>query len=155
SSALTLSSLKNQTTSIAADLGTDKGWYISLDAKDDSQSLGAERTVTNTVSLVNGGVFFTTFKPTTDVCKYGGFTYIWGVNYATGGTASAAALSGKALIQLSTGAFKEVPLQEVLTDKNFRKMGSPMIGKPPLDAPPIISNAGNKPPKKILHIQEK
>jgi type IV pilus assembly protein PilY1 len=34
-------------------------------------------------------------------------------------------------------------------------MGSPMTGKPPSDPPPVVSNASNKPAKKILHLQEK
>ncbi|MSN26355.1 MAG: hypothetical protein GJV46_10880 [Geobacter sp.] len=156
SSPLTLSNLKNQTTSIGTSLGsTEKGWYVELDAKNDTDSLGAERSITDAVALTNGGVFFTTFKPTTDVCKYGGYSYVWGFNYATGGAAAATALTGKVLIQVSTGAFEEVSLSSALTANNGRKMGTPMIGKPPVDAPPIISSAGNKPQKKILHIQER
>lgn len=156
STALTLSSLKNQTTSPSAALGsTEKGWYVALDAKDDTQSLGAERSITDPVALTNGAVFFTTFKPTTDVCKFGGYSYIWGFNYATGAAAPAAALTGKILVQVSTGAFEEVKLSEALNTHEGRKMGTPMIGKPPVDAPPVISNANNKPPKKILHVQEK
>ena len=153
---MTLANLKDQTSSIASALSTsEKGWYITLDAKNDADSLGAERSITDSVALTNGSVFFTTFKPTTDVCKYGGYSYIWGFNYATGGAAAAAALTGKALVQVSTGAFEEVTLSTALTASSGRKMGSPMIGKPPVDAPPVVSNAANKPAKKILHLQEK
>ena len=153
--ALTLGSLKDQTTNISSVLEDALGWYVALDAKSDADSLGAERSITDPVALTNGAVFFTTFKPTTDVCKYGGYSYVWGFNYATGGAASSAALTGKALVQVSTGAFEEISLNTALTASSGRKMGTAMIGKPPADAPPIISNASNKPPKKILHIQEK
>ena len=155
-SVLTLSDMKDQTTSIATALTTtQKGWYVQLDAKDSANSLGAERCITDTVALTNGSVYFTTFKPTTDVCKYGGYSYVWGVNYKTGGAAPAAALSGKILEQVSTGAFEEVTLSTALSAMSGRKMSTPMIGKPPGDAPPVISNSNNKPVKKILHLQEK
>ena len=152
---LGLSDLVNQTTSISASLGSSKGWYINLDSEDTANSLSAERNITDPVALTNGTVYFTTFTPTSDVCKFGGNSYLWGVQYSTGGTASAEALSGKALVQVSTGSFEEVSLKTALTASNNRKMGTPMTGKPPTDAPPIVSNANNKPAKKILHIQEK
>ena len=66
--------------------------------------------VTDTVALTNGTVFFTSFKPSMDLCGYGGNSYLWGVKYDTGGEAASNALNGKALIQLSTGEFKEVDL---------------------------------------------
>ncbi len=115
---------------------------------------GAERVVTDTVALTNGTVFFTSFKPTLDICGYGGNSYLWGVNYATGDKAASNALLGKALIQLSTGEFKEVDLTSAFTSRLNRRMSDPMTGKPPSDAPPIISNSMNRPVKKILHIQE-
>ena len=156
SSALSLSSLKNQTTSISTALTTsEKGWYVELDPKLVSASLGPERSITDSVAMANGAVFFTTFKPTTDVCKFGGYSYIWGFNYATGGAASSTALTGKVLVQVSTGAFEEVALSTALKASGGRKMDTPMIGKPPTDAPPVISSSNNPPAKKILHIQEK
>jgi type IV pilus assembly protein PilY1 len=150
---LTMSDLKQQDT-IGA-LSSEKGWYITLDAESTLTSMGAERNITDPVALTNGLVQFTTFKPTSDVCKFGGDSYVWGVKYDTGGAAPVATLDSKVLVQVSTGAFEEVTLRTALTDKDGRKMGTPMVGKPPSDPPPIISNAGNKPPKKILHLQEK
>lgn len=158
-------------------INSDNGWQISLDpatagkvcsvdftttctADSDcpmGQSCGkygAERVVTDTVALTNGTVFFTTFKPTLDICGYGGNSFLWGVKYNTGGQAAANALVGKALIQLSTGEFKEIDLSTAFTDKGGRRMAQPMTGKPPSDAPPIVSSSQNKPLKKILHIQE-
>ena len=63
---------------------------------------------------------------------------------------------GKILLQLSTGTFKEINIGEAFTAKGGRRTEDGlMTGKPPGDPPPIITNAGNKPVKKILHIQEK
>lgn len=150
-------SLLNQTgttvASIATALGvSDKGWRIDLD--EDTTTEGAERVVTDSVALTNGAVFFTSFKPTLDICGYGGNSYLWGVKYDTGGNVPANALKGKALIQLSTGEFREVDLATAFTDQALRRMSSPMTGKPPSDAPPIVSNSSNRPVKKILHIRE-
>lgn len=143
----------NQTSSVSTVASTAGGWRIDLD-NSTPPSEGAERVVTDTVALTNGSVFFTTFKPSLDVCGYGGNSYLWGVKYNTGDQAAANALKGKVLIQLSSGEFKEVDLSTAFTDKGNRRMQTPMTGKPPSDAPPIVSSSQNKPLKKILHIQE-
>lgn len=80
---------------------------------------------------------------------------MWGMRYDTGGAASTGQLQGKALVQVSTGAFEEVNLSTALSARDGRKMATPMVGKPPTDPPPIVSSSGNKPLKRILHIQEK
>lgn len=146
-------SLVDQTTTIHTLNASDPGWRIDLDSA--SSAEGAERVVTDTVAMTNGTVFFTSFKPTTDLCGYGGNSFLWGVKYDTGDAADAKALLGKALIQLSTGEFREVDLATAFTDKGNRRMLTPMTGKPPSDAPPIISNSQNRPLKKILHIKER
>lgn len=129
------------------------GWKIDLDAS--VTDYGAERVVTDTVALTNGAVFFTSFKPTADACGYGGNSFLWALDYNSGLRPPDSTLIGKALIQLSTGEFKEVDLSQAFTDKGNRRMGVPMTGKPPGDAPPILSTSGNKPIKRILHIQER
>jgi len=149
---LAASSLVDQTSSISTVGASDMGWRINLDLA--GTDIGAERVVTDTVALTNGTVYFTTFKPTMDICGYGGNSYLWGVKYDTGGQAAANALVGKALIQLSTGEFREVDLSSAFTDKLNRRMQAPMTGKPPSDAPPIVSSSQNRPVKKVLHIQE-
>ena len=149
-------SLTNQTSSPVATLPSgSSGWYVALDPADSTNLLGAERSVTDPIALTNGTVFFTSFKPTTDPCKYGGNSYVWGFNYSSGAAPSANALAGKMLVQESTGAFQEIILGSALTANNGRKSLTPMIGKPPADAPPGITNANNKPSKKIIHIQER
>lgn len=152
---LGLSNLSSQTTINATSLADKLGWYIALDGQNTSLGYEAERSITDAVALTNGAVFFTTFKPSSDICNYGGNSYIWGVKYDTGGAASAASLTGKVLVQVSTGAFEEVTLSTALTGAGNRKMNTPMTGKPPSDPPPVLSNAANKPVKKILHLQEK
>lgn len=149
-----LSDLQNVTNNFTATI-TKKGWYIKLDPEDTTISLGSERSVTDPVAQTNGSVFFTTFEPTSDVCKFGGNSYVWGVTYDGGGTLPDAALKGKVLVQVSTGSFEEVSLKTALTASGNRKMGSPMVGKPPAPAPPIVSNADLKPVKRIVHIRER
>lgn len=134
----------------------DNGWYITLDGENvPAAGYSAERSITDPVAMPNGAVFFTTFKPSVDICSFGGNSYMWGVRYDTGGVAPGAALKAKALVQVSTGSFEEINLLTALTDKDGRKMGSPMVGKPPNDPPPIVSPAANKPLKRVIHIREK
>jgi len=146
--------LTDQTTSITS-LGSAKGWYIALAGQDTVNVLDAERVITDPVVMSNGAVFFTSYKPTPDVCGFGGNSYLWGVQYDNGGTAPGNALNAQALVQVSTGQFQQVSLSSALTSNLGRKMGTPMIGKPPSDPPPVVSGAGNKPYKRIIHVQEK
>lgn len=154
---LSLDNLTNQSADDAADnLGAlaDKGWFINLDEAD--ATFAAERIVTDPVALTNGTVFFTSFKPTPDVCGYGGNSLVWVTKFDTGVTPPVRVMKGKILLQLSTGTFKEILVNEAFTAKGGRRTDdSLMTGKPPGDPPPVITNAGNKPVKKILHIQEK
>ena len=131
------------------------GWYITLESA--AGASGAERSITDAVALTNGAVFFSTYKPTSDLCAMGGNSFLWAVKYDTGLVPSAAALKGKVLFQLSTGEFKQVSLSDssTFTGMGGRRTGSNWTGKPPSDPPPIISNTNLKPVKKILHIQEK
>lgn len=154
---LSTSDLTNQSADDAADalgMSADKGWMIDLDQSD--SSFAAERIVTDPVALTNGTVFFTSFKPTPDVCGYGGSSLMWVTKFDTGVAPPSRVMVGKILLQLSTGTFKEINISEAFTDKGGRRTDdSLMTGKPPGDPPPVITNAGNKPVKKILHIQEK
>jgi type IV pilus assembly protein PilY1 len=145
--------LTNQTNS-ASQTVTNDGWYVDLDGQDTTNSLGAERVITDPVALTNGAVFFTTFKPTSDACQFGGKSYLWATRYDTGLQAPAKALEGKALVQVSTGSFEEINLSTAFTDKGNRRMGTAMTGKPPSDPPPIVSKSNLKPVKRVIHIQE-
>lgn len=149
------SDFNDQTSSILNIDSTKKGWFIDLTSEDTTNNYGAERVITEPVAMPNGAIFFTSFMPSTDICNYGGKSYMWGMRYDTGGTATTSQLHGKALVQVSTGSFEEVDLATALSANFGRKMATPMIGKPPTDPPPIVSPSGNKPLKRILHIREK
>ncbi|QWV92034.1 pilus assembly protein PilY [Geomonas oryzisoli] len=155
STTISNSDITDQSTTISTSIGSG-GWTIGLDAS--TTAYGAERVVSDAVTLTNGTVFVTTFEPTSDACGFGGNSFLWALGYNTGGRPSDAALSGKALIQLSTGEFKEVDLAQAFgsgASRQMRRSSTPMTGKPPADAFPVVSKSANKPVKKILHIQER
>ncbi|RJQ49877.1 MAG: hypothetical protein C4538_01375 [Nitrospiraceae bacterium] len=127
-----------------------KGWYINLDAP--STGYGGERIITDPLASTNGIVFFTSMKPYTDVCSIGGKSFIWALDYNTGGSA-AAALKGMAILQVSTASIEQVDLSTAFTEKDGRRTSS-MEGLPPtsqglsiLSPPPPI--------KRTVHIRER
>ncbi|MBI2353486.1 MAG: hypothetical protein HYV06_00415 [Deltaproteobacteria bacterium] len=138
---------------------TAPGWKIQLDAKDDANAYLTERIITDPLAAPNGAVFFTSFKPSSDLCKFGGSTMLWAVRYDTGATPPASAMQGKALIQVSTGAFSEVKLSEAFknpgsTRYDGRRLASPITGVPPTAQG--LSLFSNPPPaKRLLHVREK
>ncbi|NOY65408.1 MAG: pilus assembly protein PilY, partial [Nitrospirae bacterium] len=117
-----------------------KGWYVKLDcsatdtnsacANNAPSGYSAERVITTPLASPAGAIFFTTFSPTSDVCGYGGNSYIWAVDYRTGGQAPGTALEGKALLQLSTGEIKEVNLKTAFSERSGRRTVS-FSGVPP------------------------
>ncbi|RJR14554.1 MAG: hypothetical protein C4581_13790 [Nitrospiraceae bacterium] len=126
----------------------EKGWYINLDTA--GTGYGAERVITDPLATTLGIVFYTTYKPYSDICSYGGKTVLWAVKYATGGAPSS---RGIALIQVSTGAIEQLNLEEALTEHDGRSSAE-MEGVPPtaqglsiLIPPPPI--------KRTLHIKER
>ena len=171
-----LSDLTNQSTSFSA--VTNQGWYMNLAPVDDTHSFGAERMIADPTAMSNGLVYFTTFAPTSDVCSFGGKSYMYALQYNSGDIPTEGQLGDAiALVQLSTGAFQEIHLKDAI---GYRKKDGTivpplaglvpqvnppgytpppgksysMIGKPPNDPSPIVSNSNLKPVKRILHIQE-
>lgn len=146
---LDTTSLQNQTTIGAFD-PSNQGWYVNLDPADSTAMVSAERVITDPIASPSGVVYYTTFQPNADVCSYGGNSYIWAVNYATGGTPPPRSMMGKLMIQVSTGGFVEVTQ---VTDKGGRRSDS-IQGVPPKgQGLTLLTNP--KPVKKIMHIQEK
>jgi len=150
SDTVSFSSLGNAATaSGAVDVSGDPdpdGWYISLNTS--LGTLFSERVTTDPVATSTGIVYFTTFAPGTDVCSFGGNSYLWAVKYDTGGSVSDV-IRGKALIQLSSGAIEEVDLRTALTDEDGRRTGKldgMAGGSPTFNVPP-------KPKKKIIHLK--
>lgn len=151
----------NATTSALQTLPLDKrGWYVSLDNSTLNDGYSSERVITNPVASTAGAVFYTTFRPTADICGYGGNSYIWALKYDSGGEPPAAAMKGKALMQVSTGALAEISLSEAFNsstnNKRYdnRRLDQPISGMPPsANGLALITNP--KPVKKMLHSQEK
>ena len=77
---VSLGSLKNQTTSVAA-MGTAPGWYVNLEQKT------GER-VTETAAVVAETVIFTSFAPDQDACVAGGESFLYQMAYQDGGQTS-------------------------------------------------------------------
>ncbi len=137
-----------------------QGWYIELDCaytdtctNKSPAGYGAERLITHPVAVQElKTVFFTTMAPTAEVCGYGGNTYIWAVDYKTGGKSSAD-LKGRALVQLSTGEIKSVDLSEAFTERGGRRTVA-FKGFPPLGEGLLIERAA-EPLDEFLFIKEK
>lgn len=138
--------------STSAGTNDTDGWFINLDVAASGASTYNERMITDPLASPNGAVFFTTFAPTSDICAYGGKSYLWAVKYDTGG-AVGSYLKGIGLLQVSTGAIEEISLSSDFTERNSRRT-SAMEGVPPTGAglslviPP-------KPVSRVLHIQKK
>ncbi|MCL1980612.1 MAG: hypothetical protein FWG62_06010 [Proteobacteria bacterium] len=106
---LRLTDLQNQTTSVSGLSATQKGWYIQLRAADADAGVSAERVIGNPAINSQGAVFFTSFTPTSEMCGFGGTSYLWAVDYQSGGMVTFK-LKGVLLIQLSTGEIKQIDL---------------------------------------------
>lgn len=143
SDVLGLSDLDNATTTAPTTESTN-GWYITLDS--------SERVITDPLASTTGAIFFTTFAPSSDICEYGGSSYLWAVKYDTGGSI-ASSLRGKALLQVSTGVIEEIVLKSAFTQKGGRRTAS-MQGVPPTGAG--LSIVSQPPPvKRVIHMRER
>jgi type IV pilus assembly protein PilY1 len=135
----------------------DPGWFINLDLS--AGGSFAERMITDPVAARNGAVFFTTFKPSNDVCRFGGDSIIWAVKYNSGSAPPGRSMQGKALMQVSTGAFAEIDLKSAFSNPgnqrfDGRRLAAPIPGVPPtaqglslITSPHAI--------RQILHVREK
>jgi type IV pilus assembly protein PilY1 len=141
-----------------ADSGSFNGWYISLDpagaytySPDVSTNFTAERQITDPLAASSGVTYFTTYKPFTDLCQLGGKSFIWALQYNTGGPPTN--LKGKVLMQVSTGSIEQKDLATAFTDKGGRKSAS-MDGKPP-EIQGLSVIAAPPPVNRIIHIRER
>ncbi len=138
STTLTLNELDNVTSDGNAALGEHKGWYIDLSPYEttvDNSTYNSERLVTDPVAVSNGWAFFATLMPTSDICGYGGDTYLWMVNYDNGGTIYNA--TGKVFIQTSTGKVSEINISKTFGEEGSyqgRKTNKRITGVPPKSA---------------------
>jgi type IV pilus assembly protein PilY1 len=127
----------------------DNGWYINLDIA--GTGFGAERVITDPLATTLGVVFYTTYKPYSDICAYGGKTVLWAVKYATGGAPTN--LNGIALIQVSTGAIEQISLSSALTEHGGRST-TEIEGVPPT-AQGLSIMIPPQPAKRTIHIKER
>ncbi len=136
---------------------TAPGWKLDLDAP--ASGYASERMITDPVASTAGAIFFTTFKPSYDVCKFGGDSLIWALRYDTGGVPPGQAMQGKALMQVSTGAFAELSLSTAFSNPGDSRLDGRRIATPITGVPPTaqgLSLIVNPPPvKRMLHIREK
>jgi type IV pilus assembly protein PilY1 len=174
---LSFSDLSNNTYSCNT-LAGKKGWYTTLWPENTDAQLAAERSITDAVPMGSGMVLYTTFMPTTDVCKFGGNSYMWALKYDDGCLPPCSSLGEtKVMIQMSTGSFEQMDLNDIFACSPCSgcapqlppveppeghwdggrevESGPKMIGKPPTDPPSSIPAFLNPPLKKILHIKEK
>ena len=133
------------------------GWFITLDAAGGTSY--SERVITDPVALTNGDVFFTTFKPNSDVCAFGGNSLIWAINYNTGAAPRSATMQGTALMQTSTGAFAELQFTSAFSNPgnsrlDGRRSSATIQGVPPTQQGLVLVK-NPTPVKKFLHIREK
>ncbi|MCX5875293.1 MAG: hypothetical protein NT087_03130 [Deltaproteobacteria bacterium] len=148
-----LADLKDQTTSPTTALtNAQKGWYINLDAAVSPN--GAERVISNPTPDPLGAVYFLSFAPTSDICSFGGTTYLWAVDYKTGSKVTFV-MQGKALVQVSTGEIKELSLGDpTVLSQNDSRRSTGFQGIPPAgQGLMVVTNP--TPIKKFMHIQER
>lgn len=163
STPVSIASLTDRTTVSNAAI-TNQGWYIDLDlcttsagasvaCTNAAAAFRTERVITDPLATTSGLVFFTTYKPYTDECAFGGKSAIWAVKYDTGG-APGALLKGKALVQVSTGAIEQVDLSSSVFSEKGGRRSYAMEGVPPtaqglslLSTPPPV--------KRVIHMRER
>ncbi len=140
---VTVGELDNVSTSFST-TESENGWFITMDA--------SERVVTDPLAATTGGVFFTSFIPSADICEYGGSSYLWALKYDTGGEI-ASSLKGTIILQVSTGVIEEVSLKTGFTEKLKRRTPG-MPGMPPTG--PGFALISQPPPvKRVLHMRER
>jgi type IV pilus assembly protein PilY1 len=145
-------------TSDIADASPFKGWYISLDPAglytyppDAATNFVAERVITDPLVTTSGLAYFTTYKPFTDLCLLSGNSFIWVVQYNTGGPPLG--LQGLALVQTSTGAIQQINLSSALTEGGGRKaLVGP--GQPPVDQG-LSVQVPAQPVRRTIHVKER
>jgi len=139
-------------TSNPAAANVTNGWYIKLDPS--TSSANAERVISDPNVSSNGTVLFSTTAPTSDICSYGGNSYVWEINYLNGGALSNSELSSF-LIQTSTGAITKINASEFTgsDSKEGRRSKSIAGVAPPTSSITVIGHPS--PINRFLHWYER
>ncbi len=145
------SSLTNVTSDPSA-ANVTNGWYIDLDPS--TSSANAERVISDPNVSSNGTVLFSTTAPTSDICSYGGNSYVWELHYSNGGALSSSELSSF-LIQTSTGAITKINASEFAGSgsKQGRRSKSIAGVAPPTNSITVIGHPS--PINRFLHWYER
>ena len=157
-------------TTLAVTPTAGQNWFINLDSDNTAvsydntgaQSYQAERVITDPLATTAGVVFFTTFRPYNAACGIGGRTFLWAVQYNTGGV-PVYSLQGKALMQVSTASVEQLDLGDAFSksvsgaDASLHRGGRrsyAMEGVPPT-AQGLSLLVPPPPVKRILHMIER
>jgi type IV pilus assembly protein PilY1 len=76
----TRSDMVDQTGGINPLVNSSRGWYIDLEQ-------GPGERITEQAALVAGVVYATSFEPTTELCGFGGHSWLYKMNFRNGGAA--------------------------------------------------------------------
>lgn len=144
------STLKDQSNAPSVLTSSQTGWYITMDPA--TANAGAQRVISNPTPDPLGAIYFISFMPTTDVCGFGGTTYVWSLDYKSGMRVTYER-QGFIVIQTSTGAIKELDLSDPNTfSQKDGRMSEGIVGVPP---PGDFALFTNPPPvKEFMNIQE-
>ena len=133
----TRADLTNQTSAIQQ--GVASGWYIRLDGQ--SGNWGAERVITDPTGVKTGSsrgeLYFLSFQPNTEVCEFGGRTFLWRVKATTGGAVEDC-MPGKLFVQVSTGQIKGFSSSDIFEGSLGRKSGA-FSGVPGEHSPKMVT----------------
>lgn len=142
-----------------------RGWFINLDTNSPvaydntpAKTYQAERVITDPLATTTGVVFFTTYRPYGDDCAIGGRTFLWAVQYNTGGV-PLFALRGRALMQVSTASVEQLDLSSAFrqgdaTLNRGNRRSYALEGVPPT-AQGLSLLSPPPPVKRIMHMIER
>jgi type IV pilus assembly protein PilY1 len=102
-------SMVDQTNTISPISANSRGWYIDL-------LMGPGERIVEPDALVAGVVYFTSFKPMSEQCEFGGFSWLYGVDFRNG-----AAVDGN-----------DDPGDDT-TDGRVEEIGEGIVSKPVVD----------------------
>lgn len=128
------------------------GWYIKLSGREGSYN--AERLITDPLYYKVRDkyyAFYVTFQPTSDICGFGGRTFVWAVEMLTGGQIQESTFGGKLFVQTSTGQI--ATFSKKASGSEPRKLG-PVQGVPSENAPTFVAPSGRL-KRQILYWLEK
>jgi type IV pilus assembly protein PilY1 len=148
-----------------------KGWYIDLET---ASTIGdtstyhtyppdnverpylAERVITDPLATSTGLAFFTTYMPYAEECALGGKSFIWAVQYNTGG-AGGSLLRGKAIVQVSTASVEQIDLSTAFqggAESRGGRRSAAMEGVPPT-AQGLSLMTPPPPVRRVIHFRER